>query len=276
MKTLYVSDLDGTLLRSEQKTSDFTNETINQLVKDGMLFSYATARSYLASAPVTSGLDVQIPLITYNGVMVVDNSDGSILLEHYLPDEIHDLLDEMIEKNVYPIVISMQDGRERMTYIPSKSSKETMKFINSRPGDIRFNPVETVEELHSGKIFYFMCMDQEENLLPFYEKYKDTYQCIYQIDMYHKDPWLDVLPKGTSKANAIKQVAEYYKCDKVVAFGDGMNDIEMFELADEAYAVANAVPELKAIATGVIGSNDEDSVAKWLKENYKKDSSYCG
>ena len=122
MKTLYVSDLDGTLLRSEQKTSDFTNETINRLVKDGMLFSYATARSYLASAPVTEGLDVRIPLITYNGVMVVDNADGSLLLEHYLPDEIHDLLDEMIAKNVYPIVISMMDGRERMTYIPSKSS----------------------------------------------------------------------------------------------------------------------------------------------------------
>ena len=271
MKTLYVSDLDGTLLRTEQKTSDFTNQTINQLVKDGMLFSYATARSYVASAPVTEGLDVRIPLIVYNGVMVVDNADGSILMEHYLPEEIHDLLDEMIEKNVYPIVISMMDGRERMTYIPAKSSKETMKFINSRPGDPRFNPVETVEELHSGNIFYFMCMDQEENLLPFYEKYKDTYQCIYQIDMYYKDPWLDILPKGTSKANAIKQVAEYYQCDRIVAFGDGMNDIEMFELADEAYAVANAVPELKAIATGIIGSNDEDSVAKWLKEHYQKE-----
>ena len=56
-----------------------------------------------------------------------------------------------------------------------------------------------------------------------------------------------------------------------MAFGDGMNDIEMFELADEAYAVANAVPELKAIATGIIGSNDEDSVAKWLKEHYQKE-----
>ena len=41
----------------------------------------------------------------------------------------------------------------------------------------------------------------------------------------------------------------------------------MFELADESYAVANAVPELKAVATGVIAGNDEDGVAKWLEEN---------
>ena len=45
-KTLFVTDLDGTLLRSDQKTSKFTNSVINMLVEKGMLFSYATARSW--------------------------------------------------------------------------------------------------------------------------------------------------------------------------------------------------------------------------------------
>ena len=56
-------------------------------------------------------------------------------------------------------------------------------------------------------------------------------------------------------------------CDRLIVFGDGKNDIDMFQLADESYAVANAAPELKAVATGVIGSNDEDAVAKWLLEH---------
>ena len=43
-KTLYVSDLDGTLLRRDQTVSPFTAETINTLTARGMLFSYATAR----------------------------------------------------------------------------------------------------------------------------------------------------------------------------------------------------------------------------------------
>ena len=68
MKTLYVSDLDGTLLRSDVSTSDYTNRTINRLARQGMLFSYATARSYSTSAKVTRGLDAHIPLIVYNGV----------------------------------------------------------------------------------------------------------------------------------------------------------------------------------------------------------------
>ncbi len=269
MKTLYVSDLDGTLLRSDQKTSDFTNQTINELVENGMLFSYATARSYIASKPVTEGLEARIPLIVYNGSMVVDNADGRILLCHYLQEDAHQLLDELMEHDIYPIVFSMIDGVEKMSYVPSKISAETKRFIHMRDGDIRIHPVDDPQELHEGDIFDFTCIDQYDKLKPFYEKCKDDYQAIFQLDIYTNDPWLEILPKGTSKANAIKEVVQYFQCDKVVVFGDGVNDIEMFKMADEAYAVENAVPELKELATGIIAGNNDDGVAKWLKANYK-------
>ena len=51
------------------------------------------------------------------------------------------------------------------------------------------------------------------------------------------------------------------------AYSDSLDDIPMFEMSDECYAVENAVPELKAVATGVIASNEDDGVAKWLIEN---------
>ena len=54
------------------------------------------------------------------------------------------------------------------------------------------------------------------------------------------------------------------ECDRLVVFGDGKNDIDMFEIADEAYAVENAVSELKVVATGIIESNENDGVAKYL------------
>ena len=269
MKTLYVSDLDGTLLRSDQKTSDFTNQTINELVENGMLFSYATARSYIASKPVTEGLEARIPLIVYNGSMVVDNADGRILLCHYLQEEAHQLLDELMEHDIYPIVFSMIDGVEKMSYVPSKISAETKRFIDMRDSDIRIHPVDDPQKLHDGDIFDLTCIDQYDKLKPFYEKCKDDYQAIFQLDIYTNDPWLEILPKGTSKANAIKEVVQYFQCDKVVVFGDGVNDIEMFKMADEAYAVENAVPELKELATEIIAGNNDDGVAKWLKANYK-------
>ncbi len=57
MKTLYVSDLDGTLLRSDAKTSAYTNQILNTLTEKGMLFSYATARSLMTAKKVTKGIN---------------------------------------------------------------------------------------------------------------------------------------------------------------------------------------------------------------------------
>ena len=74
---------------------------------------------------------------------------------------------------------------------------------------------------------------------------------------------------NASKATAVLQLKEHLGCEKVVTFGDGKNDREMFEVADECYAVSNAVEELKAMADGILQSNNEDSVAAWLEQHVK-------
>ena len=63
MSDLYVSDLDGTLLRSNERTSEYTNQVINSLVEKGMIFFYATARSLVTAKKVTKGINAKIPLI---------------------------------------------------------------------------------------------------------------------------------------------------------------------------------------------------------------------
>jgi hypothetical protein len=52
-----------------------------------------------------------------------------------------------------------------------------------------------------------------------------------------------------------------------VVFGDGDNDIGLFEAADTALAVANATAALKRHATATIPANDDDAVARWLAAN---------
>ena len=100
MKTLYVSDLDGTLLRSNETTSEYTNEKLNHLTEKGMLFSYATARSYHTARKVTKGLEAKIPLIIYNGAFIIDNVTGEILLSNYFDKDVTDILDELIKNNI--------------------------------------------------------------------------------------------------------------------------------------------------------------------------------
>ena len=111
------------------------------------------------------------------------------------------------------------------------------------------------------------CINEPEKLAPLYEEYKDVFHCVYQQDIYTGYQWLEIMPKSASKANALMQLKAFLSCDRVVAFGDGKNDIDLFEAADEGYAVSNANEDLKKIATGIIMSNNEDGVAKWLSKN---------
>lgn len=267
-KTLYVTDLDGTLLDSDQKVSPFSCSIINDLVTRGMTFSYATARSMITARKATVGLNAQMPLIVYNGTFVIDNATGKRILSNtFSAAEAIELLEILQAHDIAPLVYSLQSDFEKFSYIPSAVSPGLQRFLNSRQGDVRDNPVSSAADLSQGEIYYFTNIDEPSKLIPVYESIRDRYNCMYQKDVYSDDMWLEILPKAASKASAILQVKELYGCDRIVAFGDGINDLPMFEIADECYAVSNAVDELKAIATGVIESNNADGVAKWLSKH---------
>lgn len=268
MKTLYVSDLDGTLLRHNETTSAYTNTVINSLTEKGMIFSYATARSLVTSKKVTKGLCAKIPLIVYNGAFVMDNVTEEILLSNYFEETPAQVFQDLFRHQVYPIVYSYIDGAERFSYMEQACTKGMADFIQTRKGDKRTRSVQTTDALTMGNCFYITCIDKPDKLEPLYQKYRDAFHCVYQKDIYSGEQWLEIMPQAASKANAVLQLKERLGCGRVVAFGDGKNDLDLFEIADEGYAVENAVDELKAIAAGVIGSNEEDGVAKWLEQHF--------
>ena len=268
MRNLYVSDLDGTLLRSNEMTSEYTNQVINFLTDQGMIFSYATARSLNTAKKVTKGIQARIPLIVYNGAFVIDNVTENVLIANYFDDSAQDVLDELFDREIYPIVYARIDGIEKFSFVPALCTEGMNLFIGSRKGDVRSNAVGALAELKRGEIFYITCIDEPEKLEPLYEKYKDKYHCVFHVDIYIKAHWLEIMPLAASKSNAIRQLKAMLDCDRLIVFGDGKNDIDMFQLADEAYAVANAHEELEKYATSVISSNDEDGVAKWLEANF--------
>lgn len=270
MKTLYVSDLDGTLLTRDASISQYTKQTLNDLIEKGMSFTYATARSSTSSKGVTQGLNVKLPIIVYNGTFILDSATGQALTSNYFEQDVQELLDDLIAHNIYPIVYSHMDGLEKFTYIPEMASRGVKSHIANRKGDRRTNPVETIDQLYEGDIFCVNCIDDPEKLEPMYEKYKDIFHCAYYVDIYSGEQWFELMPKAVSKANAVQWLKAHLGCDKVVVFGDQKNDINMFEIADECYAVSNAVEELKKLATGIIGENNEDGVAKWLLEHFEE------
>ena len=182
--TLYVSDLDGTLLRSDEKTSEYTNRVINELAERGILFSYATARSYITARKVTRDMNARIPLIVYNGAFVIDNATEEILLSNYFDESVQEVLEELFAADIYPIVYAYIEGVEKFSFIPKLCTRGMNLFLESRAGDIRTRSVDALSDLRKGEIFYLTCIDTPEKLEPFYVKYKEKYHCVYQKDIY--------------------------------------------------------------------------------------------
>ena len=87
------------------------------------------------------------------------------------------------------------------------------------------------------------------------QKYLDRIQGLHQLKLEHN---VEKLRRMTGKS-------------RIVCFGDNLNDLPMFRVADECYAVANAREELKSTATGVIGSNGECGVPAFIRSRAKAD-----
>ncbi|WP_281086090.1 HAD family hydrolase [Eubacterium ruminantium] len=269
-KTLYVTDLDGTLLNTHDRISDFSIRTINEMVDKGMIFTYATARSLVSASKVTEGLNANIPVIAYNGAFIFQPSTGEILSKEDFNDEERSYVKEILVKHgISPMVYAFVDGVEKVSWIPANENDGVKRYLSSRKGDKRFRSVEDIESLYSGDMFYFTCIGEKEELQPIYDIFSkdDRYRCTIQQELYRPEYWCEIMPALASKSHAIKKYKEMWGCEKVIFFGDAINDIPMFEMSDECYAVENAVPELKKIANGIIASNENDGVAKWLLEH---------
>ena len=270
-RTLYVTDLDGTLLNRQDRINPDSVSIINELVKNGMLFTYATARSLVSASVVTEGLSTDFPVIIYNGAFIIHPSTGEILSEQsFTAQERQRVIEVLDEYDISPLVYSYVEGIERVSWIVSRVNDGIRRYINNRKvTDRRFRPISSKEELYQGEMFYYTCIGEREELQPVYDLIsKDTrFRCTLQQELYRPEYWCEIMPAKATKAEAVMQLKKLWNCDRVVSFGDAINDIPMFEISDECYAVENAVDELKAIATGIIDSNENDGVARWLKEH---------
>ncbi len=265
--TLYVTDLDGTLLRSDTSISEYSVNALNSLIERGVTFTYATARSFASASPLVEKLRISCPAVIFNGVFVIDPKTGKHLIENIYSEECQRMARELfISENIAPLVYSYIDGRERVSYIESRLD-EVKSYVHSRRGDKRLRPVSGYKELFEGEIFYFTVIDPRDAvLLDKTFTAENGFSRNVQKDTYDDMIWYEIYDRSASKANAVRQLAELIGADELVCFGDNFNDISMIEAADIGVAVENAADALKNAADIIIGSNNNDGVARFIEK----------
>lgn len=131
MKTLYVTDLDGTLLNKQDIINQKSIDIINDLVEKGMMFTYATARSLVSASVVTKGLSTHIPVIAYNGAYIINPATNEILSSTGFSKEEADKVISVLKKyNISPLVYSYIDNVESVSWVTNKENDGMKRYLS--------------------------------------------------------------------------------------------------------------------------------------------------
>lgn len=284
MKTLFVSDLDGTLLDKNAKLPDGAAERINRLTERGVMITYATARTVRSVGHILDGIDFTlqgaVPVALMNGVLVRDMARSkyvrAAVIDRTAAAEILAVLDEA--DGIEPFVYAIDEehpvlGDPLYTYYREIANGFMQDFMDERI--VRygkpFTKIASIDEI-AGDIIYFAVLGEELPVRLAVEKISEIggIRYTYYRDAYADGVWyLEIFDEKASKKHAVEYLREVTGAEKVVCFGDNLNDIPMFEAADAAVAVENAVDEVKSradfVTADVVGF-----IENWQDINYKE------
>lgn len=276
MPTLYVSDLDGTLLQPDARLSAETTRLLNESIASGKLFTIATARTPATVADIIRGVDMRIPAIVmtggsvwnpydgqYSGVRHLDRKAAEMLVDTYratgTSSFIFTLIDNVID--IYHVGGPLNELQRQ--FVEERKNSPYKRFHISDDGSDTLPP-----DMSKVILAYAMLPDAKAA-----ETYALTSEIPHLRPQYYHDIFgpeigiLEAFAEDATKANAVRELARRMGADRVVCFGDNVNDLPMMRAADLAVAVENALPEVKQAADIVIGPNTSDAVARFIHDD---------
>ena len=261
MYKLIVSDFDDTLLRSDKTLSEHTVNVIKSLKKYNIPFTFCSGRMYDSLKRYVKELEIEIPVISYNGAWIIDPVSGETI-NHWDIDLplAKELITQLEGMNLY-IQAYMDDK------MYCREITDITKMYTSATGS-EAHPTHRLlsESIYTPptKIITLTYPEEVQRLLPVMrEQYKDRL-----VVTVSNPEFLEFVSPLAGKGSALKLLCSRMgiKREEVLAFGDSLNDLSMLEYAGHSVAVGNARIEVKEAADEVCLANDEDGVAAYLEQ----------
>lgn len=272
-KTLYVSDLDGTLLDRDSWLSDETIAILNELIDSGNVnFTIATARTPATVVEIMEPLKLRLPLVVMNGAATWDNEARRFVSASTMNAEtVRKVCGIFEDYGLRPLVYRKAGDRIAVHHYGDLSSQEEY-FVSERENlelkDLFLNDINYKDTSDDALLIFAM----NEYLLLKSIHNKVVKGCDCSSVCYHdifdvSSGLMETYAPGTSKAVAVQKLAREIGAERIVVFGDNRNDIPMMQIADYAVAPENAVEEVKAVANEIIEPNYMHSVAHFIRRD---------
>lgn len=276
--TLYVSDLDGTLLNSSSELSCQSIELLNKVIKSGANFTVATARTPATISRLLQNVDIKMDVIAMTGAVFFNCSTEEYSNPKFIDSTVAKHLFQQYKDEGLPVFIyTLSDNKIEVLHYGQLSELEK-KFIAERDGTPykQFNiPDNGCSDIPSelNNVLLFYTMQPSSQVASFYEKIKDNVGInpIFYHDIFGQETGLlEVFSDITSKAASVENLASRINADRIIVFGDNLNDLPMMKKATHAVAVENAIEEVRNQADEIIGSNNSNSVALYILNDFSQ------
>lgn len=260
--TLFVTDLDGTLLTPDATLPDGAADAIWDLHRRGIRLTFATARTIRSAAYILAGLPFSAPVALMNGVLMRDMDAGRYVASNLLPPEV---AAQILTVGGEPFVYTLTPEEELFTAY-HRIANEHMEDFRRERVDKYAKPFRQLDDFRTlldegQQIIYFCYLDTQKNLMPVHNAItalrdfsgEAAVKCAFYPDHYRPGLWyLEVFAKTASKGTVCRQLREITGAKTIVSFGDNGNDLPMFAESDYAFAVERAADSIQSAADGVI------------------------
>ena len=280
MIKLVASDLDGTLFDSNHFISQKNLNAISDLNHSQLNFAICTGKTYSMIKHTCDKLNASYGIFG-NGNQIVDLKSGTEIYKKLLDDQDALFCIQFAKKEHLHIHLYTENEviSESLQYLDLRN----YKLHRSSNSELSFKIVDSVEDYISQNqphIFKLVISKQGNlnslkevlssnsnlniQLVRKYDKYKD-----FVINKEYE--YLDIMPKGINKNHALTILENYLNVtkDEVMAIGDNLNDIPLFEACDRSCAVGNAHKEVKERADYILDTNLNAGVVKFLEKEMK-------
>ena len=273
MKKWFITDMDGTFLNSKKEISPDAPSVMKELQQKGIKFIIATGRPDIAVKNYYYSLGMDDVVISNNGSLIRNLKTGEVVYQKSFTDyEIETIWqlfkefgDDSIEFHIYTLNYIYCD---RLSFSMARMKKFEEKFADELKTPmmvVEGDTLEAVKKNNEACQKVMMISKDHDKLEKFYAIVKEK----LNVDgTFSAKDFFDIMPAGCNKGSAIEKLASYYGYDVAycVVFGDDFNDVQMLEVAGTSVCPSNARTEIKNICDEVIGSNEDFSVLKYVKD----------
>lgn len=264
-------DLDGTLLNDDKEITSYTKRVLTTLQNQGHKLMIATGRPYRASQIYYHELNMNTPVVNFNGAFVHHPKNDQFEIMHEVLDLglSHEIIQSLQNFGVSNIIAEVRD------YVFLNNFDQKL-FDGFSMGNPKIETGDLLTSLNESPTS--LLVEAEEFMIP---RIKQMLTRFYAENIEHRRwgspfPVIEIVRQGISKARGIDYVKSYLDIDRnhIIAFGDEDNDLEMIKYAKHGIAMENGLDELKHVANRVTYSNNEDGIGRYLNDYFKLNIPY--